>query len=73
MTGLKVAGGAVVGYGAWTGGGAAEYQLGVGLTEYCSGRGGGGRFGCTNGVGVGCVDCCGGREVADRDCGRGEP
>ena len=48
MTWLYVVGGAVLGYGAWTGGGAVGYQLGEMFAECCSGRGGGGRFGCPN-------------------------
>ena len=38
----------MLGYGAWTGGGAVGYQLGEMFAECCSGRGGGGRFGCPN-------------------------
>ena len=43
------------------------------VADCCCGRGGGGRFGCPNAAGDGCVGCCGGRKVVERDCGTGDP
>ena len=49
------------------------YQLGEMFAECCSGRGGGGRFGCPNVVGGGCIGRCVGMDVVDRGCGTGDP